>query len=382
MAGDKEKSEAKKEYEEIKKIVKSTSPQEYKSGGWFLKLIKYALKNNSEKATYEYFQAKYSGLNPDSIVDRRIDLARKYAGVAGATATSAYTGAVAATIGSKGGASPYTVPAATVSLLADMSYVSFLQLRLAYDISVLYKNPLDYEDPEDLHVLLVLAFGIKAGEVFSGGLTKATPEGVRLLIKQFIKKDTLKWLQGLPYVGRYLLQRNIIKSGIPLVGIPISFFVNRFFTGRIGNRAKELFRIKLSIQNVVDDYPIEEISDDLLLLEILWVCISVDKKSSNEETWLLKEFANKINSGNNEDVLKYFADRVNFDLEEIQTRLASKAEQEKLNYLELCYMAITVDGKSNDKEIDILESFCKSSGVKYDKKKVNKYLKLFNHNIN
>lgn len=379
MADDKEKRDAKKEFEDIKKIVKSTSPKEYKSGGWFLNLIKYALKNYSEKATYEYFQEKYSGLNPDSIVDRRIDLARKYAGVAGATATSAYTGAVAATIGSKGGASPITVPAAAVSLLADMSYISFLQLRLAYDISVLYKNPLDYEDPEDLHVLLVLAFGIKAGETFSGGLTKATPEGVRLLIKQFIKKDTLKWLQGLPYVGRYLLQRNIIKSGIPLVGIPISFFVNRYFTGRIGKRAKELFRIKLAIQNVVNDYPIQEVSGHLLLLEILWVCISADEKSSNEETWLLKEFANDIN---NEDVLNYFSERVNFDLKEIQERLSSKPDQEKLIYLELGYMAITVDGKSNDKEIDMMKSFCKSCGESYDKKKVNKYLKIFHHNIN
>ena len=372
--------DAKKEYDEIKTFTSTIPVKDFKSGGWFFKLLKYSLDIYSKKATDKYFQNKYKGLNPDAIVDRRIALAKNYAGVAGFTATSAYTVAIAATIGTKGGASPYALPAGALSLLADLTYVSHLQLRLAYDISVLYGSPLDYTDPEDLHVLLVLAFGIKAGEIFSNSITRATPEGIRIIIKMFIKKDTLKWLQALPYVGRYLLQRNLIKAGIPIVGIPLSFLINRIFTGGIGKRAKKLFRIRLAINNVIDNYPLNKISDYILLLEILWICISSDKDSSNEEAWLLKRFVDNIRKLGYSKELEIFSNNVNYEIDKIINNLSQKNDEEKLHYLEAAYMSITVDGYPNDKELKILNLLCNNCDVEYDDIKVNNYMDMFHNN--
>jgi hypothetical protein len=148
---------------------------------WLQSSLQVALKKYREKVNAAYFQEKYPGLPADAIVDRRIDLAQKYA--------------------------------------VDLSYTSLLQLRLAYDINVIYGKPLDYDDPEDLYDLLVLAFGIKAGEAFSQSLQKLSPEAVRILIKKTITDSSLKQLKALPVVGKFLLQRNLIKMAIPVVGI-------------------------------------------------------------------------------------------------------------------------------------------------------------------
>lgn len=44
---------------------------------------------------------------------------------------------------------------------------------------------------------------------------------VRPLIKRFYSKGVLTAAKGLPVVGKFLLQRNVIKIGIPLVGVPL-----------------------------------------------------------------------------------------------------------------------------------------------------------------
>ncbi|GAA3495366.1 hypothetical protein GCM10019016_024660 [Streptomyces prasinosporus] len=57
----------------------------------------------------------------------------------GGLSAGAYTATVAATIGSLGGASPATVPAAVATMMVDVAFISQLQLRLVYDVSVLYR---------------------------------------------------------------------------------------------------------------------------------------------------------------------------------------------------------------------------------------------------
>jgi hypothetical protein len=141
---------------------------------------------------------------------------------------SAYSLAVVATLGSKGGASPITVPAAILSFTADLLFVSRLQLRLAYDLSVLYGHPVDLDDPEGLVALIKVAFGVKAGEELQNAAAKLVPEAVRQGVKQVAKGPALHALKALPVVGKLLLQRNIIKMAIPGVAIPLSTGLNYF----------------------------------------------------------------------------------------------------------------------------------------------------------
>src|SRR3546814_10570875 len=97
-----------------------------------------------------------------------------------------------------------------------VAYTTRLQLQLAYDISVLYGVPLDTSDPDDLWKLVRIAFTIKSGEFVREGVLKTVPAMMRPLIKRFYSKSALAAAKGFPVVGKYLLQRTVIKVGIPL----------------------------------------------------------------------------------------------------------------------------------------------------------------------
>ena len=63
--------------------------------------------------------------------------------------------------------------------MVDVAFVTRLQLRLAYDVAVLYRLPLDLSDPDDMWKLIRVAFTIKSGEAMSGGVVKAVPAVMR-----------------------------------------------------------------------------------------------------------------------------------------------------------------------------------------------------------
>src|SRR3954452_2317544 len=230
------------ERSEIQDFVSSLTPDEIKSGGWFTRLLSLSLNSYTEKVDWQYFQEKYKGMPADGIVEQQIKMAARYAAIEGGLSASAYTAAVAATIGSLGGASPATVPAAVATVMVDVAYITQLQLRLAHDIAVLYRVPLDMSDPEDLWKLIRVAFTIKGGEVAREGVVKVVPVVMRPLIKRFYSKGILAAGKGLPVVGKYLLQRNVIKIGIPVVGVPLAMLVNRYTTQIAGRHAGTVFR--------------------------------------------------------------------------------------------------------------------------------------------
>jgi hypothetical protein len=208
------------EQADIKDFVKGLSADDIKSGNWFTKLAAHAMNSYTEKVDWQYFQDRYAGVPADAIVDQRIKMASRYAALEGGLSAGAYTVTVAATIGSLGGASPATVPAAVATMMVDIAFTTQLQLRLAYDVSVLYRVPLDVHDPEDLWKLIRVAFTIKSSEAAREGVAKAVPALVRPLVKRFYSGSALTAGKALPVVGKHLLQRNVIKIGIPWSASP------------------------------------------------------------------------------------------------------------------------------------------------------------------
>ncbi|MET7282363.1 hypothetical protein ABZS29_29310 [Kribbella sp. NPDC005582] len=270
---------------ELREFVRGLSPGDVKSGDWFSKLVAHALSSYTKKVDWQYFQEKYDGVPADGIVEQRITMASRFAALEGGLSAGAYSAAVAATIGTAGGASPLTLPAAGVTFLVDLAYITQLQLRLAYDISALYRIPLDLDDPDDLWKLIRVAFTIKGGELAREGVTKSVPFFVRPLIKQFYSKDVLKAARALPVVGKYLLQRNVIKVGIPLVGIPLTVVLNRYTTLVAGRHARAVFRNEARLIELAERlsgssrYP-------QLMLWIAWLVIMADSKISDDEAGL------------------------------------------------------------------------------------------------
>jgi hypothetical protein len=272
---------------ELREFVTGLSAEDIRSGNWFEKLLRQALSTYTTKVDWRYFQEKYRGLPADGIVEQRIKMAVRYAGIEGGLSASAYTGAVAATIGSGGGASPLTVPAAVGTVMLDVAYTSQLQLRLAYDIAVLYRVPLDVSDPDDLWRLIRVAFTVKGGEAVREGVAKAVPLAVRPLLRRYYSRGVLAAARGLPVVGKYLLQRNVIKIGIPLVGVPLSVVVNRWTTQVAGRHARAVFRNEARVLEIATRL-VARTEHPQLLLWVAWMVISADGPVSDDEALLYR----------------------------------------------------------------------------------------------
>lgn len=283
------------EQAQIKDFVKGLSGDDIKSGNWFTKLAAHAMNAYTEKVDWQHFQDRYAGVPADVIVDQRIKMASRYAALEGGLSAGAYTATVAATIGTAGGASPATVPAALTTVMADVAFISQLQLRLAYDVSVLYRVPINVHDPEDLWKLIRVAFTIKSGEAANKTVTKAIPVMVRPLVKRFYSGSVLTAGKALPVVGKHLLQRNVIKIGIPLVGVPLAVLLNRYTTLVAGRHARAVFRNEARIIELAESLSERSLHPELMLW-VSWLVLRANAKAkiADDEALLMRHLVRAV----------------------------------------------------------------------------------------
>lgn len=336
-----------RERSELRNFVKGLSADDIKSGNWFTHLLSQALSTYTDKVDWEYFQAKYEGVPADAVVDQRIKMASRFAAIEGGLSASAYTATVAATIGSLGGASPATVPAAIATLMVDVAYTTQLQLRLAYDIAVLYRVPLDLSDPEDLWKLIRVAFTIKSGEVAREGVVKVVPALARPLIKRFYARGVLSAAKGLPVVGKFLLQRNVIKVGIPGVGVPLAVVVNRYTTQVAGQHARAVFRSEARILELAQRLS-ENARHPNLVLWVTWLTIQADRKISDDEALLIRHLVRLVHA-NHDVVDEKLANVVDIDRGEFW-KLLDAAGGDVSDLVDVAERVAAVDGEVNSRE--------------------------------
>ncbi len=323
------------------------SPDDIKSGAWFTQLLAQALSSYANEVTWQYFQERYEGVPADVIVDQRIKMASRYAALEGGLSASAYTGAISGTLGSLGGASPLTVPAAIATVMVDVAFITQLQLRLAYDVAVLYRVPLDVSDPDDLWKLIRVAFTIKSGEAVREGVVKAVPAMMRPVIKRFYSGQVLAAAKGLPVVGEYLLQRNIIKIGIPLVGVPLAVVVNRYSTLLAGRHARAVFRNEARVIELAENLS-ERSQHPQLMLWVAWLVIKADGKIADEEALLMRHLVRRVRD-QHQVVDEEITRLVDIDRAEVWRRL--DAEPGDLgDILDVANRVATVDGAVNAPE--------------------------------
>lgn len=307
------------ERSEIREFVKSLSADDIKSGNWFTKLSAQAMSSYTAKVDWQYFQERYEGVPPDAIVDQRMKMAARYAALEGGLSAGAYTAAVVSTLGSLGGASPATVPAAVATMMVDVAFTTRLQLRLAYDIAVLYRVPLDLSDPDDMWKLIRVAFTIKSGEVVREGVVKAVPVIVRPVIKRFYSGAVLTAAKGLPVVGKYLLQRNIIKIGIPVVGVPLAVVLNRYTTLVAGRHAQAVFRNEARVIELAENLS-KRSQHPQLMLWVAWLVIRADHKIADDEALLMRHLVRLVRE-RHQVVDEQLARLVDIDPAEVWRRL-------------------------------------------------------------
>ncbi len=335
----------------LREFIKGLSPDDIKSGGWFTKLSAQALSSYTDKVTWQYFQERYEGVPADAIVDQRIKMAVRYAELEGALSAGAYSAAIIATLGSLGGASPATVPAAAATFMADVAFITQLQLRLAYDVAVLYRVPLDLSDPEDMWKLIRVAFTIKSGEFVSGGVVKVVPPFIRQVLKKYYSGAVLAAARELPFVGRFLLQRTVIKIGIPVVGVPLAVVLNRYTTLLAGRHAQAVFRNEARVIELAEGLG-NRSRHPQLMLWVAWLVIMADHKIADDEALLIRHLVRLVRD-QHQVVDEQLAHLVEVDPAEVWRRL--DAEPGDLSdILDVANRVATVDGAVNARERAII----------------------------
>ena len=346
--------------------ARALTPEDLKGGDWFTRFMFVMLRTYAQRVTADYFKAKYPHLPADAVAARRIELAQRYAAIEGGLMAGAYSAAVAATIGTAGGASPLTVPAGLAAFGVDLLYTTRLQLRLAHDLAVLYRVPIDLDDPEDLYDLFKVAFGVKAGELFRSGIAKIAPEAARVGVKATIHTTTLAWVKGLPVIGQHLLQRNIIKFAIPMLTIPISAGFNYISTGAIGRAARQVYRDKATAHETAARLSDAVGPDALLLLKLVFVSTHADGKVGAEEAWLLHALTRALAARGEDAALDAFRGLVHIDPEGVVDEVSARPEEARARLFDAAVEAVAVDHELKTDELRFLRTLADRCGLDVD----------------
>lgn len=357
------------EIERVRGFVKDISMDDLRKGDWFVKLLTFSLDRYVKEVDADFFRRKYPDLPADAVVTERVQMAARYASIEGGLSAAAYTGAVAATIGSGGGASPLTLPAGGASFAVDLVYTSQLQLRLAHDIAVLYRVPLDMGDPDDLWKLIRIAFAIKSGEVGGGAVLKGVPVVVRPIVKKVFSGGTLAAAKSLPVVGKHLLQRNVIKFAIPVVGVPLSAGVNYWTTRTAGNYARGVFRLEAKLAEAASRL-VEGSDHHGELPWVMWAAAIADGPATSSQHGLINYVTRELRvRGTAEEELGQLRDVIEVDADRL-LKMLQNAEGDLTQLHRAAATTIAVTGKPSKKDLLHLETVAQLCGAEHDAQSV------------
>jgi hypothetical protein len=365
------RSKVRHELDKLKDLVQRMSLEEVRQGEWFTRLLKFSLDPYVHEVDAAYFDAMYPDLSVEAKVKARIELAASYASVAGGLTAGAYTGAVAATLGSRGAVSAVALPAAGASFVLDLLFVSNLQLRLAYDIAVISGVPLDLEDPEDLWRLIRVAFLSSGRPARWESLAQGAPLVVRPLLLKILSSDAAATARSLPAMGRFLLQRSALKFAVPGLGVPLSIAVNYWSVKVAGGQAAAVFRREARIMATARRISGQAV-DHAELLWVLWLIVKADGELHENERLLLKHVAALVGDLNSElTALAGLDATIDFDTRSLGS-IPAFVSQDKAALYEAAAAAAAVDGSIEDTELVRLRKIAAHCSVPFDAHAVRK----------
>jgi hypothetical protein len=359
------RGKVRQELDRLRELAQRFSMEEVRQGEWFARLLKFSLDQYVQEVDAAYFDRLYPGMSADARIRDRIELAARYASVEGALTAGAYNGALAATLGSRGTATPVTLPAAGISFVLDLLSMSNLQLRLAYDIAVISGVRLDLDDPEDLWRLIRVAFVIEGRASRWEQLGKRAPAFVRPVLMKIFNGDPAAAAKSLPAMGRFLLQRHALKFAIPGVGVPLSIAVNYWSATVAGNQAAAIFRREARIRETARRIT-SPVVDPAELLWVLWLIVKADAEVHENERLLLKHVAALVGDLNSElTALAGMELTIDFDLKSTVS-IPDFVSQDKEALYQAGVAAAAVDGNADPNELSRLKKIADHCAVPFD----------------
>lgn len=366
------KAQVSKELDDAKALAKTFNFEEVKSGEWFIKLLQQVIRAYDRNARASYFQKKYPGLSADEIADILTSTVVRYATIAGAITGVATTANEIATVGSTG----LTAPLFVGGIGTEMLYLSYVQMRLVLDMSVVYDLQLDTEDPEDVLLIFGYALGVAPAEMLGKGLQVAARAGTTSAIKKVVSKGTLEALQKFAQrLGFKILQRTIIKYAIPVASAAVGSSYNYLTTRSVGQIAKVHFKNRGKVTDELRAIISKQNIYDLAIPAAAMFMAQVDGNVSSKEKELYRAMLSRMSFEENTpaDFNRLVSEEQNI-LDAVSQ--IEDAELRKV-LIELLTLMAVYDGVLANEEREFLTNAAERLGVSLDIDQVEKRAKEY-----
>jgi tellurite resistance protein len=353
------------EINDLKATAQAFGWDAIKDGSWFNQFLAACLSGYHERVIQQggeaYLRGKYPGLPTEAVAGKLCEMAEQTAAIAGSISGAAASGAVL-TAGAG-------IPVAVTAVMAEVLFTIRLQLRLVYDLHLIYDIPLDASDPEDLLGLFAVVYGVKLAEVGGIGTKTLGPEVMRAQLYRLIHGNT-KAIQAAvrqvlgPRIARSVTQKGILKTAVPVVGVAISAGWNYTATRLLGSRVRQEVRIKAGLREEADRLHNRLSSDEqacLAVIEGLLALAIADGEFDDLEREVYLAFLRLLNLG--EEQLTRLAERVHTDLDGVLTQLRSIEHPQSKEAMGRCFCLITAsDGALRPDEKLILTQLLEALG--------------------
>ncbi|MCZ8540472.1 MULTISPECIES: hypothetical protein [Psychrobacillus] len=370
-----DKQEVKKQISEMKELFEDDPKHYLEEGTWFTKVLNKVL-GDSKNLNAEYFSKKYVGLDRDNIAKKLIKTASNKAAIAGGSAGAVVTGLEIAIVPSLG----TSAIAIGSTILGEFATITYVQLKLVYELSVLYNAKLDADDPEDLITIFLYTLGINKWEEASNAVLKVGSRSSGYLGRKALRQFKItKFLQaagkkvGGQQLARKITEKGLLKLLVPGINILVAASMNKVFTNNLGKQAIKTFKNRsLAIDSLSQLLHFDR-SFQLLTVPLIYYVGIHDVKKAEKVIEMQNITYKYLKTTEEED--KIINDLVLIEIEEF-CELLLEINNEKVRHL-LGYIAVLSYGLSQKKDQTSLNIVLDSLGVDFS----NDYLKRIKKKI-
>ena len=201
-------------------------------------------------------------------------------------------------------------------------------------------------------------------------LAQRAPLLVRPVLLNIVTSDTSVAPKSLPAMGRFLLQRHLLKFAIPGLGLPLSIAVNPWLATVTGNQASVLFRREARILETARRITGQAVNHSELLW-VLWLIVKADGVVHDNERLLLKHVAALVGDLNSElSALAGLDLALDFDHNHWDSPRLCQPRQGRLYQAGVA--AAAVDGSIDVNELSRLKKIAAHCSVPFDANAVRK----------
>lgn len=349
--------EVKQQIAEFKELFKDNPEKLIREGTWFESLVQMILTKHAAKVNAAYFKEKYVGLDDERIAYRLVDATSNYVSIAGGIAAGAASAAQVATFISAGG----TIAAFVATLIGEISFITYKQLELIYDISVILNAKLDKDDPEDILTIFWFALGVNLWEDATNMLLKAGPRSAEYLGRKALRSGLRSAMQsvitkfGGTKLAQKLTEKALIKLIVPGINIPIAAVVNKKFTKALGKRAINNFKLRGASIKIIDNMKSYERTNLLVAVALIYHVgiIGEDVKKISKCAEMQNNVVKRIVIRKEEEIL--IDNLIDLDFDEFCSIIVEIEDLKVKNYLaEIACISAVISKDKNDEKLSTI----------------------------